>query len=129
MLCPLLTLALLLTEALALQPTATALAADRAAKPYDKQLLRLSEVLGGIHYLRALCNAGDGQKWRRQMQDLVSAEGTTPYRRAQLVESFNKGYRSYQRTYRTCTPTARRAIRRFLDEAITIGEALVAEGG
>lgn len=94
-------------------------------RPYDKELLRLSELLGAIHYLRELCGAGEGQQWRQGMQDLVSAEGTTAFRRAQLVQSFNKGYRSYRRTYRNCTKSARTAIQRFLSEGIQLSEEMV----
>ena len=33
-------------------------------RPYDDKLLRLSEILGAIHYLRELCGAREGQTWR-----------------------------------------------------------------
>ena len=34
------------------------------SKPYDDRLMRLSEILGAVHYLRELCGANDGQAWR-----------------------------------------------------------------
>jgi uncharacterized protein (TIGR02301 family) len=33
-------------------------------RPYDEKLLRLSEILGAVHYLRELCGANEGQSWR-----------------------------------------------------------------
>ena len=30
-------------------------------KPYDEKLVRLSEILGAVHYLRELCGSNDGQ--------------------------------------------------------------------
>src|SRR5262245_20674239 len=54
--------------------------AQGGAAPYDRDLQRLAEILGALHYLRALCNANEGQKWRNEMQALVYAE--TPRRRA-----------------------------------------------
>lgn len=95
-------------------------------KPYDTQLFRLAEILGTLHYLRELCGANEGQVWREQMRELASSEGTSALRRAKLVESFNRGYRDYSRTYRTCTQPALVAIQRFMDQASTISDGLVA---
>jgi uncharacterized protein (TIGR02301 family) len=98
---------------------------DPDARPYDAQVYRLSEILGAIHYLRELCSADEGQLWREQMRQLVSAEGTSALRRAKLVDSFNKGYRGYARTYRTCTPPALSAIERFMQQGAEIADALI----
>lgn len=94
-------------------------------KPYDDRLFRLSEILGAVHYLRELCSANDGQLWRERMKELMDAEGSSALRRARLTRSFNQGYRSYSRTYTTCTPSAQTAIERFITEGAQISEALV----
>jgi uncharacterized protein (TIGR02301 family) len=94
------------------------------SKPYDERLLRLAEVLGAVHYLRELCGANDGQLWRDRMRELMEAEGSSALRRAKLTRSFNNGYRSYSRTYSTCTASAQTAITRFLAEGADIAEGL-----
>ncbi len=94
-------------------------------KPYDKQLLRLSELLGAVHYLRELCGANEGQLWRRQMSAIMKAEGSTALRRLSLTRRFNFGYRSYSRTYSHCTPSAKTAISRFINEAAAISDTMV----
>jgi uncharacterized protein (TIGR02301 family) len=94
-------------------------------KPYDDRLFRLTEILGAVHYLRELCSANDGQLWREQMKQLMDAEGSSALRRARLTRSFNQGYRSYSRTYTTCTPSAQTAIERFMTEGAQISDALV----
>ena len=104
-------------------PWATGHAADDI-RPYDEKLLHLSEILGSVHYLRELCGAEEGQLWRAEMEALVASEGTTPLRRARLVASFNKGYRSYRRTYQTCTTSAETAIERFLTEGADLTATL-----
>jgi uncharacterized protein (TIGR02301 family) len=95
-------------------------------KPYDAQLFRLAEILGTLHYLRELCGANEGQVWREHMRELVASEGTSALRRAKLVESFNRGYRDYSRTYRACTQPALVAIQRFMDQASAISDGLIA---
>src|SRR5882672_8481780 len=100
---------------------------DPDARPYDAQIYRLSEIVGAVHYLRELCGAEEGQAWRNQMRDLVNAEGTSALRRARLVDSFNKGYRGYARTYRTCTKPAVQAITRFMQQGASIADALIQE--
>ena len=34
------------------------------AAPFDASLQRLSEILGALQYLRGICGANEGQKWR-----------------------------------------------------------------
>ena len=101
----------------------TALAAE--AKPYDDKLFRLAEILGAVHYLRELCSANEGQAWRDRMQDLMTAEGSSALRKARLTRAFNQGYRSYSRTYNTCSPSAQTAITRFLSEGTQLSEGLI----
>ena len=100
-------------------------AQNTEAKPYDDKLTRLAEVLGAVHYLRELCGANDGQLWRDRMREIIDGEGASALRRAMLTRSFNNGYRSYSRTYQTCTPTAQTAISRFLSEGVQLAEGLV----
>jgi uncharacterized protein (TIGR02301 family) len=95
-------------------------------RPYDTQLFRLAEILGTLHYLRELCGANEGQVWREHMRELVASEGTSALRRAKLVESFNRGYRDYSRTYRSCTQPAIVAIQRYMEQASAITDGLIA---
>jgi len=96
-------------------------------KPYDDDLNSLAEIVGAIHYLRALCGRDDGQAWRENMQSIIRSEGTTTLRRVRLTQSFNKGYRSYQRTYRSCTESAETAADRFITQASEITTKLLAD--
>jgi uncharacterized protein (TIGR02301 family) len=100
--------------------------AQDAAAPFDPDLLRLAEILGSLHYLRGICGANEGQKWRNQMQALVEAETPTGDRRARMIASFNRGYRGFQQSYRSCTPAATTAIRRYLAEGSRISRDLTA---
>jgi uncharacterized protein (TIGR02301 family) len=92
----------------------------QTAAPFDKDLQRLSEILGALHYLRAICGAKEGQKWRNEMQALIDAEVPSGERRTRMIASFNRGYQGFQQTYRTCTPAADFAIRRYLEEGSRI---------
>lgn len=94
--------------------------------PFDGDLFRLAEILGALHYLRALCGANEGQKWREQMQALLEAEAPSGERRARLVTNFNRGYSGFQQTYRSCTPAAGLAVRRYLEEGAKISREITA---
>ncbi len=109
--------------ALTLVPPIARAAPD--VKPYDEKLMRLSEIIGAVHYLRELCGANEGQYWRDRMRDLMDAEGATALRRARLTRAFNQGYRSYSRTYNTCSPSAQTAITRFIAEGAQLSDGLV----
>ena len=101
--------------------------AQGGAIPFENDLARLSEILGALHYLRALCGANEGAKWRAEMQALADAEAPAGSpRRAKMIASFNRGYRGFQQTYRTCTPPADLAIRRYLEEGAKISREVTA---
>jgi uncharacterized protein (TIGR02301 family) len=85
-----------------------------------------AEGSAALHYLRALCGANEGAKWRNEMQALVDAETQGGDRRDKLIAGFNRGYRGYQQTYRTCTPAANLVIRRYLDEGARISRDITA---
>ncbi len=83
---------------------------------YNEEMLRLSEILGALHYIRELCGANEGQLWRKQMEDLLQKEEPTPERRAELIAHFNRGFRGFQSSYRDCTPAAVEANDRYMFE-------------
>ena len=100
--------------------------AEDAAAPFDGDLQRLAEILGALHYLRGVCGSNEGAKWRNQMQALIDAETPSGDRRARMIAAFNRGYNGFQQTYRTCTPAAIVAIRRYVDEGARISRDLTA---
>ena len=106
--------------------TASAPARAQAPAPFDGNLQRLAEILGALHYLRGICGANEGQKWRNEVQALIDAEAPTGDRRARMIASFNRGYRGYQQSYRTCTPAADLVIRRYLEEGSKIAREVTA---
>jgi uncharacterized protein (TIGR02301 family) len=105
-------------------PAGPARAVDVA--PFDGVLERLAEILGSLHYLRGVCGANEGNKWRNEMQALIDAETPSGQRRTQMIAHFNRGYRTYQQSYRTCTPAADLAIRRYLEEGSKIAREVTA---
>jgi uncharacterized protein (TIGR02301 family) len=86
----------------------------------------LSEILGALHFLRGVCNTNEGEKWRNEAQALIDAEAPTGNRRDEMVASFNRGYRGFQQSYRTCTPAADVVIRRYLEEGAKIARDITA---
>jgi uncharacterized protein (TIGR02301 family) len=96
------------------------------AAPFDNDLQRFAEVLGTLHYLRSICGSNEGGKWRNEMQALLDAETPSGERRARMIAGFNRGYNGFQQTYRTCTPAATLAIRRYIDEGLKISRDLTA---
>jgi len=106
-------------RAQAQQPAAPAVppaSPDTTAPPYERQLLRLGEILGALTYLRDICGDNDSAEWRRRMAAIIDAEGVTDARKERLAGAYNRGFRSYETIYRTCTPNAELAIARYLDE-------------
>lgn len=91
-----------------------------APPPYERQLLRLSEILGALAWLTELCGETDGGAWRARMSALLEAEGATRARRERLAGAYNSGFRGYGALHRRCTPNAELIIARFLEEGSRI---------
>lgn len=104
-------------------------AEQQTTAAFDGDLQRLAEILGSLQYLRTVCGANEGQKWRDEMQALIDAEAPSGERRRLIVARFNRGYRGFEQTYRTCTPAADLAIRRYLDEGAKIAREITARYG
>lgn len=119
--------------ALALAAAMPAGAADTATTgtppPYQADLLRLSEILGSIQFLRELCGTNEGALWRDQTQALIDSLQPTDQERARLVDHFNRGYESYRSVYRVCTDSARLAVDRYLQEGARIAADIAARYG
>jgi uncharacterized protein (TIGR02301 family) len=123
--------ALLVSVLLLGLPAGAARAAEAAAPagpvaPFEAGLERLAEILGSLHYLRGICGANEGNKWRNEMQALMDAEAPSGQRRSQFIAHFNRGYRSYQQTYHSCTAAADLAVRRYLEEGSKIAREVTA---
>lgn len=105
-------------------PATDAPAATEPPAPiYEEKLLRLSEILGALSFLRDLCGAADGASWRNDMSSLLAAEKPPPTRRTRLIARFNHGFETFNAVYRSCTPSAELSISRYLTE----GEALASD--
>jgi uncharacterized protein (TIGR02301 family) len=100
-----------------------------SAPPYEDQLLRLAEILGAIHYLRPLCQSGEGDQWRDQMDALLNSEQPDEARRRRMVDRFNRGYESFRSVYRECTAAAATASNRYLQEGVKIAADITARYG
>jgi uncharacterized protein (TIGR02301 family) len=92
--------------------------------PYETELLRLAEIVGSLSFLRSLCAMPDAAEWPQKMQILLEAEGTTPGRRERLAGAYNKGYRAFSLTYRSCTPSANDATVRYVQEGDQLSRTL-----
>jgi uncharacterized protein (TIGR02301 family) len=97
--------------------------------PYEQQLLRLSEMMGALAYLRDLCGAADGAEFRSKMKSLLDADGIGQSQRDLIAGAYNQGFEGYRLTYRTCTPAAGEVIARYLAETARLSAELVSRYG
>ncbi len=96
---------------------------------YERDLLRLSEVLGSLAFLRTLCAATDAPQWRERMAALMESEARDAETRATIAGAFNQGFRAFAITYRTCTPAAQAASARYLSEGERLTRAIASRFG
>jgi uncharacterized protein (TIGR02301 family) len=104
-------------------------ASEPAPTAYEPDLLRLAEIIGSLAFLRQLCAAPEAAQWRVRMTDLMGAEGTTPGRRERLAGAYNRGFRSFALTYRTCTSAAQEASARLSQDGEAVSRRLASRYG
>lgn len=110
-------------------PAAALVQPDAPPPPYEAQLLRLSEIMGAIHYLRPLCGHDEKSLWRDQMEALLEAESPEEPRRRRMVDGFNRGYESFRSVYRTCTAAAATSADRYVQEGAKLAADITARYG
>ncbi len=103
--------------------------AEETPPPYEPEMSRLAEILGALHYLRPLCGAPDQNRWRDEMQEMLNAEAPPAPRRDRMIANFNRSYNAYEQTYRSCTPSADLAIKRFIDEGGRLSREIATKYG
>jgi len=113
----------LVAPAAAQQPQAQAPPTVRTEDWYRGQLVELSEVLGGSHYLRILCEGRGDQRWRNYMRGVIERE---PEYNALLVEGFNRGYRNEEARFPVCDQTTRQMEAELRARGLRIAQALSA---
>jgi uncharacterized protein (TIGR02301 family) len=118
------------TQGQATQAQPETVAPKTVIVPYDDKLSRLAEVLGSVHYLRTLCKAETGDKWRLSMQQLLDSEATDePRRKEKLTAAFNRGYRAFASVYTDCTSAAIMAEERYRNEGATLATEITSRFG
>lgn len=108
--------------------SAAAPLAQTPAPPYEARLMRLSEIVGSVHYLRTLCLKTD-EGWRDKMQELIDLETSDPERRARFVAAFNKGYRSFASLHRKCNSVAIEAEELYRKQGLELASEVIARYG
>ncbi|HVV34011.1 MAG TPA: TIGR02301 family protein [Vitreimonas sp.] len=90
---------------------------------YHGQLLDLSEVLGGTHYLATLCSGQGDQRWRDAMRSVIQR---APQYSDELVEAFNRGYGMQQSRFPDCDQSAQQMTTELRARGLRISQALAA---
>ncbi|MGE0739843.1 MAG: TIGR02301 family protein [Hyphomonadaceae bacterium] len=105
------------------QTPAQQAAPARGEEWYRAQLVELSEVLGGSHYLRIICEGRGDQRWRDFMRSVIQRE---PSYNALLVEGFNRGYRNEEARFPTCDATTRQMEAELRARGVRVSQGLSA---
>ena len=95
----------------------------RGEEWYRGQLVELSQILGGAHYLRTLCDGRGDQRWRDYMRGVIQRE---PQYNSDLVEGFNRGYRDEETRFPTCDATTRQMEAELRARGLRVSQGLSA---
>jgi uncharacterized protein (TIGR02301 family) len=95
----------------------------RGEEWYRARLVELSEVLGGAHYLRIVCDGRGDQVWRDYMRGVIQRE---PQYNALLVEGFNRGYRNEEARFPVCDATTRQMEAELRARGLRVAQGLSA---
>ena len=96
----------------------TALEAAEVIDPQARRrdLVRMAEIIGWEHHLRAACDDDEENVWRDRMQTFLELEQPTPAQHDAMIAAFNEGYYAAQERYGSCSRGARSEARRLAAE-------------
>ncbi|MEL6360757.1 MAG: TIGR02301 family protein [Pseudomonadota bacterium] len=96
-------------------------------KQRTADMTALSGIFGELHHLRRMCEPRrESDVWRERMKGIITHEKPTKRLQEQLVNAFNKGYRSAQGRYDECSRRAEDYAAARAAEGSEIVERLVA---
>jgi uncharacterized protein (TIGR02301 family) len=98
-------------------------APPRGEEWYRARRVELSEVLGGAHYLRIVCDGRGDQVWRDYMRGVIQRE---PQYNALLVEGYNRGYRNEEARFPVCDATTRQMEAELRARGLRVAQGLSA---
>ncbi len=90
---------------------------------HQTRLVRIAEIMGGLHYLRGICDKENNQVWRGNMLRLLDLEQPPQDVRERMVSRFNSYFDREKRSYSTCNRKTTREIKRLAGE----GQQLTSE--
>jgi uncharacterized protein (TIGR02301 family) len=97
--------------------------------PYEKEILRLSQILGAMHYLNKICPANVNKNWRGSMGNIINNERASGKYRGKLTAYYNRGFKAYQITYKTCTDNAKHVINQYTNEGAELAKSIIIRYG
>jgi len=103
-------------------------AAQSSSPAYEERLLRLSEIVGSVYYIRTLCSGTD-EGWREMLQSLIDLETTDAAQKTRLTAAFNRGYRSFAAVHNKCNDVALQAEEQYRKEGLELASAIIARYG
>lgn len=111
------------------QPPAPAPVPEPQPPAYEPDMLKLAEAIGSLAFLRQLCGGPEAQQWRARMTELLDTEGVTPSRKERLAGAYNRGFKGFALTYRTCTAAAEEASARLSQDGERLSRSLAGRFG
>jgi uncharacterized protein (TIGR02301 family) len=93
----------------------------------QQRLLRLSELLGELHYVRSLCEPNDPGFWRDRMNEMIRLEKPPIQQRNNMINQFNAGYTSASYRFTACTAQAKSYASTAAREGQSIAQQLGTE--
>lgn len=83
-------------------------AEDRDYAGRARDLTALSRIFGELHHIRRSCEPrSEADVWRNRMRKLIELEMPQPALQQDMVEAFNKAYRSAEAAFPYCDRDAR----------------------
>lgn len=101
-------------------------AGAQGANTHPGRIMRMAEVLGGLHSIRGRCSGGEAQIWRDYMLELLRHEDPHKEGRAALVETFNTAYHAQGARFPSCTPQAMKEADRLAREGAGLARSVSA---
>ncbi len=90
----------------------------------NSNVIRISEILGALHHIEALCTKSTGMVWRVQMFAMLSAYSDNEDMHENMIQKFNESYYNFSSDHVYCSPLTKRIMTHMIEEGKTVSSHL-----
>lgn len=92
-----------------------------------RQMVKIAEVMGGLHHVRGACYPPEREEWRISFYRMLDLQKPDEYFRKNLVGAFQQSYAEHRARYPVCDQSAAARAAKLAERGERLAQELMIE--